>query len=60
MNRRLIINVTIDQMVDIDDEYTLETLNNYLKDCTNEAIKDSLADLLGLDDDLIKVESCYR
>lgn len=64
MERQLTININIDQLVDVPDEYTLEELNNYLKDCTNIIIKDSLANLLGLDedevDDSIKVNSYYK
>lgn len=60
IERKLKINIKIDGYVDVDDENSLEKLNNYLKDVTNPILIKRLSQDLNVEEEIISIESKYE
>lgn len=60
IERKLRITIKIDGYVDVEEEHSLDDLNNYLKTVTNPILIERLAQDLGIDEEIISIESKYE
>ena len=60
IERKLRITIKIDGYVDVEEEHSLDDLNNYLKTVTNPILIERLAQDLSIDEEIISIESKYE
>ena len=60
IERKLRLTIKIDGYVDVEEEHSLDDLNNYLKTVTNPILIERLAQDLSIDEEIISIESKYE